>query len=66
MSISPVAFRDVFPKGQPSILEPVMKVQVEAPTEFQVRILLWPILSYPILPYLCYAMLCYAMLSMYL
>jgi elongation factor G len=29
------AFREYYPKGKPAILEPIMKVSVEGPTEFQ-------------------------------
>ena len=33
------AFRDVFPKAKPVVLEPVMKLEVESPNEFQGAIL---------------------------
>jgi elongation factor G len=33
------AFREVFPKAKPVVLEPVMKLEVESPTEFQGAIL---------------------------
>jgi elongation factor G len=29
------AFRSFFPKAKPQVLEPIMKVEVEVPTEFQ-------------------------------
>ncbi len=29
------AFRDVYPKAKPIVLEPIMKLEVEGPTEFQ-------------------------------
>lgn len=29
------AFKEAFPKGKPVVLEPVMKVEVVAPLEFQ-------------------------------
>jgi elongation factor G len=29
------AFREYYPKGKPAVLEPIMKVSVEGPTEFQ-------------------------------
>jgi len=33
------AFRDVFPKAKPVVLEPVMKLEVESPNEFQGAVL---------------------------
>jgi elongation factor G len=33
------AFRDVYPKAKPIVLEPVMKLEVESPTEFQGAVL---------------------------
>ena len=33
------AFRDVYPKAKPVVLEPVMKLEVESPVEFQGAVL---------------------------